>query len=179
MPESFPIETEIVVALRRIIRAIDLHSRQLVQEIGLTWPQLATLRAADRAGSISIGALARLVHLGQPTLTGIVDRLERNGFLQRLPNEEDGRSVRVVVTDSGRDLLSRSPSLLQDRFTAQLARLRDWERHQMLGSLLRIAEMMDADALDASPLLVSGIIIGPPGDEPAPAADLQTRGSNS
>lgn len=161
------IETEIVAALRRIIRAIDLHSRQLVQEIGLTWPQLATLRSADKAGSVSIGALARLVHLGQPTLTGIVDRLERSGYVSRSPDAADGRSVRVTVTDRGREVLSRAPSLLQDRFTAQLVQLHDWERHLMLASLQRIAEMMDAESLNASPILVSGLAIAPAGDEPA------------
>jgi hypothetical protein len=45
---------------------------------------------------------------------------------------------------------------LQDRFHAELAKLRDWERTQTLASLQRIAEMMDVETLDASPILVAG-----------------------
>lgn len=150
------IEDAIVAALRRIIRAVDLHSRHLVHEVGLTWPQLATLRAAERLGSCSIGALARALHLGQPTLTGIVQRLERAGYVERSRHEQDGRSVRISITPSGRGLLKNAPSLLQDRFRTELAKLKDWERFQTLASLQRIAEMMDVETLDASPLLVAG-----------------------
>ena len=156
MANPLTVEDEIVAALRRIIRAVDLHSRQLVQEVGLTWPQLATLRVAERLGDCSVGALARALHLGQPTVTGIVQRLERAGYLTRSRDSRDGRSVNIAVTDSGRELLADAPSLLQVRFHAELAKLKDWERYQTLASLQRIAEMMDVEALDASPLLVAG-----------------------
>jgi DNA-binding MarR family transcriptional regulator len=156
MADPMSIEHEIVAALRRIIRAVDLHSRHLMQEVGLTWPQLATLRTADELGPCSITSLARAVHLGQATLTGIVQRLERAGYIQRSPHETDGRSVRISVTSAGREVLSRAPSLLQDRFHQELGRLKDWERYQTLASLQRIAAMMHAEALDASPMLVAG-----------------------
>ena len=156
MASSLSIEHEIVAALRRIIRAVDLHSRHLMHEVGLTWPQLATLRAAERLGDCSIGALARAVHLGQPTVTGIIQRLERAGYVKRSPHEQDGRSVNITITPTGRDLLKDAPSLLQDRFHTELAKLKDWERFQTLASLQRIAEMMDVETLEASPMLVAG-----------------------
>jgi DNA-binding MarR family transcriptional regulator len=156
MANSLTIEDEIVAALRRIIRGIDLHSRHLAQVVGLTWPQLATLRAADRLGTCSISALARAVHLGQATLTGILQRLERASYVRRMPHETDRRSVNVAVTPAGKEVLSKAPSLLQDRFHARLAQLKDWERFQTLASLQRIAEMMDVETLDASPILVAG-----------------------
>ena len=156
MANSLTVEDEIVAALRRIIRGVDLHSRHLVHEVGLTWPQLATLRAAERLGDCSIGALARAVHLGQPTLTGIVQRLERAGHVSRSRHEQDGRSVNITITPTGQDLLKEAPSLLQVRFHAELAKLKDWERSQTLASLQRIAEMMDVEALEASPMLVAG-----------------------
>ncbi len=156
MGDCLTIEDEIVAALRRIIRAVDLHSRRLVHEVGLTWPQLATLRAANRLGTCSISSLARSVHLGQATLTGIVQRLERAGYVERSEHETDRRSVNVAVTPAGRELLKDAPSLLQDRFHAELAKLKQWERFQTLASLQRIAEMMDVELLDASPILVAG-----------------------
>jgi DNA-binding MarR family transcriptional regulator len=156
MPSPLTVEDEIVAALRRIIRAVDLHSRHLVQEVGLTWPQLATLRAADRLGECSIKALARAVYLGQPTLTGIAQRLERAGYIKRSPHEQDGRSASISLTPSGRCVLKNSPSLLQEQFRAELEKLKDWERSQTLASLQRIAKMMDVAELEASPILATG-----------------------
>jgi DNA-binding MarR family transcriptional regulator len=156
MVHSLTLEDEIVVTLRRIIRGVDLHSRQLVQESGLTWPQLAVLRAASRLGTCSLSALAKAVHLGQATLSGVIQRLERAGFVERSPHETDRRIVNIRVTAAGQQRLETAPSLLHERFKTELVRLKEWERHQMLASLLRIAAMMDVETIDASPLLGAG-----------------------
>lgn len=164
-----PRDDEIVAAIRRIVRAIDLHSRRLVDQHGLTGPQLATLRAAERLGGGSIGAVARAVHLSQPTVSGILDRLERRGLAERRRSDRDRRSVTVVVTSAGRHVLARSPSLLQDHFRDQLAQLHDWEQHWILAALQRIAAMMDAEGIEAAPVLETGPLSAPPaadGDEP-------------
>jgi DNA-binding MarR family transcriptional regulator len=149
-------ENQIVAALRRIMRAVDLHSRRLAEEHGLTGPQLATLQAAARLGEASTGALARAVHLSGPTVTGILDRLARRGLVDRARSGQDRRSVTVRLTRSGEDVLAAAPSLLQDRFREELARLEEWEQTLILAMLQRIAAMMDAESLDASPVLVRG-----------------------
>ncbi|MGD2109403.1 MAG: MarR family transcriptional regulator [Phycisphaerae bacterium] len=174
--QDLTIEDEIVAALRRIVRGIDQHSSHLVYEVGLTWPQLATLRTVGRLGPCSISTLARTVHLGQPTLTGIVKRLERAAYVIRTPNEADRRSVRISATAAGRAILRRAPSLLQDRFRTELAKLKDWERLQTLASLKQIAEMMDVEALDASPLLVAGPVEPTAAGDPS-GGDLGRRGT--
>ncbi|MGD8452724.1 MAG: MarR family winged helix-turn-helix transcriptional regulator [Phycisphaerae bacterium] len=174
MDRSLTVEDEIVVALRRIMRGVDLHSHHLVHEVGLTWPQLATLRAAERLGECSVGELARAIHVGQPTLTGIVQRLERVGYIERFRHAQDGRSVNVKVTTAGRDVLKNAPSLLQDRFREELAKLKDWERFQTLASLQRIAEMMDVQTLEASPILIAGPLDSRSGAEPVEAASGET-----
>jgi DNA-binding MarR family transcriptional regulator len=133
---------------------VDLHSRKLVDEYGLTGPQLATLQEAQRAGSVSSSALARSVHLSSPTMTGILSRLEKRGFVERSRGEADRRNVIVSVTEFGREVLARAPSLLQDRFRRELSQLEQWEQLMMLSSLQRIASMMDAETLDAAPHLV-------------------------
>jgi DNA-binding MarR family transcriptional regulator len=154
---SLSIEDQIVAAIRRIMRAVDLHSRHLAEEHGLTGPQLATLQAASRLGEASsTGALARAVHLSGPTVTGILDRLAKRGLVERARNGQDRRSVTITITRPGEGVLAAAPSLLQDRFRAELERVEDWERTMILAMLQRIAAMMDAESLDASPVLVPG-----------------------
>ena len=154
---SLSIEDQIVAAIRRIMRAVDLHSRHLAEEHGLTGPQLATLQAASRLGEASsTGALARAVHLSGPTVTGILDRLAKRGLVERARNGQDRRSVTITITRRGEEVMAAAPSLLQDRFRAELARVEDWEQTMILAMLQRIAAMMDAESLDASPVLVPG-----------------------
>jgi len=156
LSEPREIEDDIVAAIRRIIRAIDLQSRRLNERYKLTGPQLATLREAERLVSPTTSALARAVHLSQPTVTGILNRLEQRGLVQRVRSSDDRRSVEIRVTEAGGELLDETPSLLQDRFRSELKRLDEWERHGLLSALQRIASMMDAEALDASPILETG-----------------------
>jgi DNA-binding MarR family transcriptional regulator len=157
-------EDRIVASIRRIVRAIDLHSRHLMDEHGLTAPQLATLAEAERQGAASVGALARALHLSQPTVSGILDRLERRALVRRQRAEHDRRSVAIVVTEEGSRVRRAAPSLLQETFRQRLSRLEDWERHWLLAALQRVAAMMDAEALDAAPVLETGPIEGPPSD---------------
>lgn len=147
------LEDLIVASIRRVVRAVALHSRHLVEAHGITAPQLAALAAAQRLGDVPIGALARAVHLSQPTVSGVLDRLESRGFVRRERSERDRRNVRVTVTQKGERLLRESPSLLQDRFREELSRLEGWERYWLLSALQRVATMMDAEAIEAAPVL--------------------------
>ncbi len=171
------IEDQIVASIRRIIRAIDLQSRRLQDRHELTGPQLATLREAYKVGQPSISALARAVHLSQPTVSGIVTRLERRGLVARKRSEGDRRSVVIDVTNEGLAVLDEAPSLLQERFRAELARLEDWERHWMLSALERIASMMDAEGIDAAPILETGPV-AQPADDPAAPGELEPSGED-
>ncbi|MBK7405345.1 MAG: MarR family transcriptional regulator [Phycisphaerales bacterium] len=156
------VEQQIVAAIRRIVRAVDLHSRHLLDSSGLTGPQIATLQAlAGVPGGASPTTIARTVHLSQATVTGILKRLERRGLIARRRSETDGRAAVIEITAEGARVLEHAPSLLQERFRQELERLQSWERHQILATLQRVAQLMDAERLDASPYLVSGALDSP------------------
>ena len=158
------IEDQVIVALRRITRAIDLHSRELMQQVGLTAPQLAALQAIGRLQPITAGALAKTIHLSQATLTGILNRLETRALVSRARSVSDRRTVVVELAEDGRAILENAPSLLQDRFRRELLRLEEWEQTQMLATLQRIAAMMDAEEIDAAPVLAAGAATASPED---------------
>lgn len=140
------IEPELVAAIRRIVRAVDLHSRRLVEEFGLTGPQLAALQAAERTPGASPSAIARVVHLSHATVTGILHRLSERGLVERRKSPTDRRGVQVFVTDAGSRLLERAPSLLQTRFREEFGRLEAWERLMILSVLERVGRLMESPA---------------------------------
>jgi len=153
--ETWPIEHRIVAAIRQLVRAVDLHSRRLVENYGLTGPQLATLQEAARLAPATPSAIARAVHVSQGTVTGILHRLERQGLATRRRSDADRRVVIVDVTAEGKRLLDTAPSLLQDHFRHELERLEEWERLQILSTLQRVASLMGAEQIETSPHLSS------------------------
>ena len=149
-------QEQILIALRRIARSMDLRSRVLLQGHGLTTPQLMTLRAIGRLQPASAGAIAREIHLGHSTITGILDRLERRGWIARTRDEQDRRSVNLCLTPAGEAVLERAPPQIDDRFRERLERVPQWEQTQILATLQRVADMMDAASDEALPALASG-----------------------
>ena len=153
---------ELLVALRRITRAIDLHSRALLRHHRLTGPQLLVLRTVQRHGEPSSGVVARDVSLSQPTLTGILARLEAKGLLTRRRSDEDRRRVLLRITPAAEAMIADAPPLLQESFLRQYQALPAWEQTHILSSVQRVVAMMDAEDLDAAPVLATGPIDPPP-----------------
>ena len=152
---------EVLIALRRIMRAVDLHSRALIQRSGITGPQLVILRELSRLGEASGSQLARSVSLSLPTVTGILTRLEKRDLVSRRRSEVDKRQVLVRPTAEAEQLLATAPPPLQESFADQFEKLEDWEKSQLLASLQRVVSMMEARELDASPFLTTGSIVNP------------------
>tara|TARA_X000000950_G_scaffold287392_1_gene399485 strand:+ start:1037 stop:1534 length:498 start_codon:yes stop_codon:yes gene_type:complete len=149
---------DLLVALRRITRAIDLHSKKLQKTSGLTTSQLLVIGAIAKLEKPTPSCIARKILLSQGTVTNLIDRMEKRGLVKRVKSDSDGRSVLITVTDEGLRRHDESPDLLQDNFLAELRKLESWEQRLLLSSVERIASMMDAEKIDASPILTSGAI---------------------
>ena len=147
------LERRIVSALRRIMRGVELHSSRLVEQCGLTGPQLAVLRAVEDAGPAPLGQIARDVHLSHATVSGIVTRLAAQNLVDRTRSETDQRSVLLTITARGTEVVQSAPPLLQDRFRGELNALESWERTQILATLERVGVLMGVDRVDAAPHL--------------------------
>jgi len=147
---------QVMAALRRIIRAIDLHSRSLVLRYGLTGPQLVVLKELVEGGGRPVSELAHAVNLSQATVTGILDRLERKAMVERVRSIQDKRKVIVSSTVEAERVLAGAPPLLQEHFTAAFGELADWEQTQILSSLQRIVSLMEAGEVEAGPILTTG-----------------------
>lgn len=145
---------QVLVSVRRIIRATDLHSRKLGKETGLTTPQLVVMLAIRQQNMSVASEIARIVSLSQATVTNILNRLESHGLVSRTRSEEDKRRINVSLTAQGNTLLESAPQPLQESFIERFGALEIWEQHLMVASLERLATMMDAEKLDAAPLLM-------------------------
>lgn len=151
----------VLIAIRRIVRAVSLHSRHLGRASGLTVPQLLTLKAVGDAGpdGTTASAILDAVGVSPGTLSGIVQRLVDAGQLARARDPRDRRRVVLRLSDTGRATLDDAPRPLQERFLERLSALPDSERDALLDALERIVDMMEAGDLDASPILISDAVL--------------------
>lgn len=145
-----------LVALRRILRATELNSRLLASRTGLTTSQLIILQIVAGHGKALPSTIARAARLTQATVTSLVDKLERAGLVTRRRDTEDRRRVWVEVTEAGSRTLADSPDLLHDLFRERFRALADWEQAMIVAGLEHVSAMLDAEAIDASPVLDIG-----------------------
>ncbi len=155
---------DVLIAIRRIIQSIDLHSKRLVKQFGLTGPQLIILREISQSDEISASDISRAISLSQATVTGVLDRLEKRGYVVRTRSDRDRRRTLVEITQAGDHLLATAPPLMQESFIEQFSELQTWEQHMILSSLHRLVAMMDAKQIVAAPMLTTSTI-DPPSEE--------------
>ena len=144
---------DVLVALRRIIRSVDLQSKKTAKQSGLTPPQILILRAINDLGEVTSGRVSEQVNLSQPTVTTILDRLELRNLIERYRSEKDRRVVHAKLTDAGTQALQAAPPLLNEKFIEAFSHLGEAEQSAIIDTLENVAEMLGGKQLDAAPLL--------------------------
>mgnify|MGYP005825315665 FL=1 len=150
--------SDALVAIRRIVRAAEFASRDLSRTTGLTPSQLIVLQIVAREGEPGAGAIAEAARLSQATVTALLDKLEARGLVVRHRRSEDRRRISVELTPEGRRTLAEMPDVLQDRFAARFEKLADWEQASVIAGLERVAALLNAEGIDASPVLDVGAL---------------------
>jgi DNA-binding MarR family transcriptional regulator len=147
-----------LIALRRILRATDLFGREIKQTAGVTPVQFRVLQIIAETGNATAKTIAQRMRVSQGTVTSLVDRLVREGMVLREKSTLDRRQTNIHITPKGAQTLADAPDPLQQRFVRKFAAMEDWEQAMLVASLERVAAMLDADDIDASPVLDTGDI---------------------
>jgi DNA-binding MarR family transcriptional regulator len=143
----------ILNAIRQIIRAADLDSRQLATKHQITAPQLVSLMAIAEGEPTTAVDVSRRVHLGASTMVGVLDRLEAKGLITRERDSEDRRQVWVRATKAGRALVVNTPFPLQHSVARAYEKMSKQERAQVAESVERLVQLMSVSEFDAGPML--------------------------
>jgi DNA-binding MarR family transcriptional regulator len=158
----------ILRSLRRILRRVELASIELESSHGITAAQLLCLRAVVHHGPRTQVELSREVHLSASTLVGVLDRLEAKGLVTRTRDQLDRRRIHVAATPAGTERERQAPEPLQNHLERHLDALAEDEQAAIASSLERLVVMLEAEHIEASPVLTSGPIPKP--------SDLEGRG---
>ncbi len=151
-----------VTVLRQILQATNNYARAVTRLTGLTTSQLLVLQILDDIGSSSAGALAGRMGITQATLTSLIHKLEAKGLVLRERGDTDRRQVWLTISPAGCATLEQAPEGLQAKFGARFAALQDWEQSMLIAGLERTAALLDAEGIDASPVLQVGSLVADP-----------------
>jgi len=149
---------QIFKAIRRIVRAIDLRSREVARASGLTIPQIVVLQGVHDLGEVTTKALSDHADLSSATVVTILDKLEEKKLVERYRSPTDRRIVHTKLTAAGTTAVASLPGLLHDEFEAKFATLPPKERQRLVITMSEVAEMLNAHKLDASPILTTGMV---------------------
>jgi DNA-binding MarR family transcriptional regulator len=145
-----------LVALRRILRVTEFNVRKLAEQSDLTASQLLVMQHLARASKALPSAIARTIDVKQATVTVLVNKIEDAGLVTRRRDTDDRRRVWIELTDAGQSALEKSPDLLQSRYEQGFEQLQEWEQAMIIATLERVAVLLDAEEIEAAPILDFG-----------------------
>jgi DNA-binding MarR family transcriptional regulator len=142
--------------LNKAARISKLKVNQKLSEIGLTFPQLLIIKHLVNTNSNSKSAevlthtpATIAEHLGydRPTITGIIDRLVKQGFVSRETNPNDRRSQTITLTQKSRELVQKMDIFFEEVNQRTLAGFQSMEIGEIKTYLLRIINNLDESGL--------------------------------
>lgn len=142
---SEPIEAKARRAFTRLSRSINRLMRDQLSCGPVTIQQCYTMEAL-LDGPLTMGRLATRVGMHQSTLTRVVSKLEKLGFVERERDAANQRKVEVRLTGEGSDLYRRLDAECNRVVAGVLELFPKKEREDLVASVSRVAEVLDPDA---------------------------------
>lgn len=151
--------TEILIKIRKIVRSVDIESKKIQKEYGVSIPQVLCLNFLHTSLNYQAtqGEIKKFLNLNSSTVSGIINRLEKKGYLARLPKSGDKRVVNIALTSAGDKLLGTIPSLLHEQLSEKLQKLAQSELDKVEDSLETLVRLLDIEEVEASPLITIDI----------------------
>lgn len=147
--------TEILIKIRKIVRSINLESKKIQKEYGVSIPQVLCLQYLRDSKNYQAGQgeIRKFLNLNASTASGIVNRLETKGLVARLPKSGDKRVVTIALTSKGDQLMQKIPSLLHEHLSEKLVKLDDSTFENIKNSLELLVNILEIDDVEAFPLI--------------------------
>jgi DNA-binding MarR family transcriptional regulator len=152
-----PADKEILSDLRRIIRSVNLEAKRVEREFGVSIPQYLCLQHLNEQAEFtaSMKEIKDVLQLNASTATGIVQRLERGGYVAKLPKRDDKRKSLIVLTERGAEVVKRNPQILHERLLERLQELGPEDYANLRSAFRVIIEFLEIERIDAAPIVTS------------------------
>ena len=140
---------QVIYLIRRLIQAEEFYTKELEKKYRVSVPQLGCLLALYENGPMPPSQVAKHIMVKSSTVTGIIDRLEQKGLVERSRISSDRRVITIGLTESGRMLAQNSPLPIQERIVDGYKNLPPNEREDIIRALKKLSSMLDSNAMEA------------------------------
>ncbi len=138
---------ELEFLLRKISAIIKRRGRDILTNFKITPPQFNALLVLRRHGDMTIGELGEQMYLACSTATDLVDRMERNGLVERVRDTNDRRVIRIHVLEKGEEILGEVMTARTDYLEEVLEHVSSNECQVMIQSMSLLYKMMTEEEL--------------------------------
>jgi len=140
----------IIYSIRRLIQAGELYSKELNKTYSISAAQLNCLLALYENGPLPPSQIAKHMLVKSSTVTGVVDRLEQKGLVQRLRISSDRRVITIELTQTGKRLAKNAPPPIQQKIIDGLKNISEKEKDNIVFSLSKLIDMLEVQDLDVT-----------------------------
>jgi DNA-binding MarR family transcriptional regulator len=119
-------------------------TKELARQVDLTGPQLTVLKMLEGLGDLSLSELSERIRAQNSTVTGIIDRMERESLVVRTRSTEDRRVVKIKLTDKGSKIARAIAVEPMEIFRGALDSLSAGETRDLLKILTKIARRVQS-----------------------------------
>ena len=155
-PKNESVIQDLVLSVRRLVRAAYIDSQKISKRYGLTEPQSAVLRNLLSKGPLSSADLSRHLFVTPSNITGIIDRLEKKQLVERIKKEGDRRITLIILTEAGDALSKTLPDPIMKKFIAELADLEPEHVQLLAMAMNQILNLIDTEDIEEAALELSG-----------------------
>jgi DNA-binding MarR family transcriptional regulator len=142
-PVSADIKSDVDQVLEAIIY-LYTESRRITKELAkradLTGPQLTVVKLLEQIGDLSLSSLSEKIRAQNSTVTGIIDRMEREGLVTRERSKEDRRVVYIKLTEKGHKLAREIPVEPMEIFRSALETLSAQDMRDLMRIMTKVAK---------------------------------------
>ena len=139
---------DIIYAIRRLMQGSEHYTKELNKKFNVSAAQVNCLLALYENGPLPPSQLAKNMLVNSSTVTGIIDRLEFKGLVERQRISRDRRIITIRLTDEGKKLAENAPPPIQQKIISGLQKLSPQEIDQIVHALNSLTSMLDVQDLE-------------------------------
>lgn len=138
---------EIASLIREINSKLNHSIKNEFKDTGLTVPQIMVLKTLSKGNKLKISEISKELSLVNSTVSGIIDRLEKQDIVSRIRSEKDRRIVYIELSNKGNEIINNNRVIINDFFNDTFDNLDTEEINTILAGLQKVKEVLDKKLL--------------------------------
>ncbi len=144
MKEQEP-KRDILRAFKKVQEGMRHHFEAKFKDLGLTGPQAMLLGILAHKGPLKVSDISAQMHLSNSTVSSIIDRLELQGYIERLRNQEDKRVVQVDLTEDFRAQAKDRFCGVDAEISGLLAKATDEQKQKIYEGFTLLSDLIETN----------------------------------